>query len=98
MQNQSAKQEQIRVHVFVSGKVQGVGYRYYTSRQAKHLGVSGWVRNLLDGRVEGVFEGEQDAVQAIVRWCHTGSRGAVVKEVVVEYEEPEGLQRFEIMR
>lgn len=88
--------EVIRAHVFVSGIVQGVGYRYSTYNQAKQLGINGWVRNLADGRVEAVFEGEKAEVDQIVLWCHQGSRTAVVKNVAIEYEQPQGLTSFEI--
>lgn len=98
MQNPSTPQEQIRAHVFISGTVQGVGYRHYTGRQALRLSVNGWVRNLPDGRVEAVFEGSRKAVEDIIRWCYRGSNAAVVKDVAVEYEEPEGLQGFETRR
>ncbi len=98
MQNPSAPQEQIRVHVFVSGRVQGVGYRYSTVNEAQRLGVNGWVRNLPDGRVEAVFEGSRTVVEEIIRWCHKGPIGAVVKDVAVEDEELEGLRGFETRR
>jgi acylphosphatase len=98
MPNPSASQELIRAHVFISGTVQGVGYRYYTARQAQRLGVNGWVRNLSDGRVEAVFEGSRKAVEEIISWCYRGSSAAVVKDVAVEYKEPEGLQGFETRR
>ncbi len=96
MPNSSTPHKQIRTHVFISGRVQGVGYRYATMLQAKHLGVNGWVRNLLDKRVEAVFEGNTAAVEAMVRWCHSGPLNAVVDNVVVKNETPEGLQGFEI--
>ena len=89
--------ETTRAHVFVSGIVQGVGYRFTTAKQAKQLGVSGWVRNLPDDRVEGVFEGTKAAVEEMIRWCHKGLLGAVVKDVIVEYE-PKGIREFEIKR
>jgi len=98
MQNPSPPQEQIRAHVFVSGRVQGVGYRYSTMDEAQRLGVNGWVRNLPDGRVEAVFEGSRTVVEEIIRWCHKGPSAAVVKEVAVEYEELEGLRGFETRR
>lgn len=90
--------QETRAHVFVSGIVQGVGYRFTTVEQAKQLGVTGWVRNLPDDRVEGVFEGTKAAVEEMIRWCYKGPRGAVVKDVIVEYEEPEGIREFEITR
>ncbi|MFW5929249.1 MAG: acylphosphatase [Halobacteriota archaeon] len=85
-----------RAHVHVSGRVQGVYYRASTRDAARERGVSGWVRNLEDGRVEAVFEGSHDAVEEMVEWCHTGSPRASVEEVEVEYEEPVGLEGFEI--
>lgn len=88
--------EVIRAHVFVSGTVQGVGYRYSTYNQAKHLGINGWVRNLPDGRVEAVFEGKKAEVEQILSWCHQGSRSAEVKNVAIEYEPLQGLTSFEI--
>lgn len=62
-----------RARVFVSGKVQGVFYRDTTKQEAQKRGVRGWVRNLRDGRVEAVFEGPKDAVDAMVAWCRVGS-------------------------
>lgn len=86
----------IRAHVFVSGIVQGVGYRFATLDLANRLGVSGWVRNLPDERVEAIFEGSKAVVEEIIHWCHQGPPGAVVKDVVVDYEEPEGIPGFKI--
>ncbi|MEG4403590.1 acylphosphatase [Microcoleus sp. MON2_D5] len=88
MQNQSLPP--VRVRVFVSGLVQGVGYRYSTRNQAKYFGLGGWVRNLPDGRVEAVFEGDQKAVEEMISWCRRGPTGATVSELVLEYEDPEG--------
>lgn len=88
----------VRVHVVITGKVQGVGYRYHTQRFAEGLGLAGWVRNLPDGRVEAVFEGESALVDRIVAWCHQGSPTAIVREVTVTPETPEGLVGFQILR
>lgn len=98
MPNPSQQQEQIRAHVFVTGRVQGVGYRFSTVDQAKELDINGWVRNLPDGRVEALFEGSKAAVEEMIKWCRRGPQAAVVKDVAVEYEEPEGLQGFETRR
>lgn len=87
-----------RAHVLVSGTVQGVYYRANTRDTARERGLDGWVRNLEDGRVEAVFEGPESDVESMVEWCHTGSPAADVDGVEVEYEEPEGLERFEIRR
>ncbi len=65
---------------------------------ANDLGVSGWVRNLNDGRVEAVFEGTRDVVEEIIAWCRQGKEPALVKDVHVEYEAPEGRRGFEIRR
>lgn len=76
-----------RVRVLISGKVQGVFFRAYTEEEANRLGVKGWVRNLPDGRVEAVFEGEDEAVDKMIAWCHKGSPHSRVTHVEV-IEEP----------
>jgi acylphosphatase len=86
----------IRRHVVVHGFVQGVGFRYSIARAAQGRGVGGWVRNRPDGTVEAVFEGEQDAVESLVRVCRDGPRGAEVERVEVAEEQPEGTRTFEI--
>lgn len=85
-----------RAHVLVSGLVQGVFFRHETMERAMTRGLSGWVRNRPDGRVEAVFEGSEDAVESMVRWCHDGPRLAEVHRVDVTYEEPEGLEGFDV--
>jgi acylphosphatase len=76
-----------RVHVEVSGLVQGVFFRESTRRRAEARGVTGWVRNRADGSVEAVFEGEGADVDAVVVWCERGPLGAEV-ESVHDFEEP----------
>ena len=98
MSSPSPQPAKIRAHVFVSGMVQGVGYRFSTVRKAQQLGINGWVRNLPDSRVEAVFEGTQAQLDAMIRWCYQGSSGAIVEEVAVEYEQPEGIHGFETRR
>ncbi len=99
MQNPSpSPQNQVNTHVFISGKVQGVGYRHFTMKQASHLNINGWVRNLPDGRVEAVFEGDREIVEKMIHWCYEGSPSAVVRDVTVKYSETEGLEDFEIRR
>lgn len=90
--------DRTRAHVLVSGRVQGVFYRANTRETALDRGVDGWVRNLADGRVEAVFEGPPDDVEAMVEWCHEGSPTARVEGVEVTYDEPDGLDGFEIRR
>ncbi|MEB3211675.1 MAG: acylphosphatase [Leptolyngbyaceae bacterium] len=85
-------------HVYVSGQVQGVGYRASTADTASLLKLNGWVRNLRDGRVEAVFEGPQSQVEEMLRWCHQGPPTASVREVVVEYMEPQQFKGFQVTR
>lgn len=75
-----------RAHVYVVGKVQGVFFRQNTKRQAQSHGVNGWVKNLEDGRVEAVLEGEEDAVKAVVEFCRVGPKGASVTSIDVNWE------------
>jgi acylphosphatase len=81
----STEAKTLRAHVFISGRVQGVNFRWYTQRKAQELGLTGWVRNLWDGRVEAVFEGDAGAVRQAVAWCHTGEPPARVADVDVTY-------------
>ncbi|HEY63147.1 MAG TPA: acylphosphatase [Caldilineae bacterium] len=83
----------VRAHVYISGIVQGVFFRAETQRLARELGLTGWVRNLWDGRVEAVFEGEEQDVQHIIQWCWRGPEEAVVENVEVRYEPPTGKYR-----
>jgi acylphosphatase len=77
-----------RVRVVVSGRVQGVWFREACRREAAPAKLSGWVRNLDDGRVEAVFQGASDAVDRLVAWCHDGPPSAVVTRVIVEEQLP----------
>jgi acylphosphatase len=86
----------IRRRVVVHGHVQGVFFRDSTRRRAQTRGVAGWVRNRDDGAVEAVFEGEPDAVDAMVRFASEGPGGADVVDVEVAEEEPEGLSGFDV--
>lgn len=79
----------IRVHVHISGRVQGVGFRHFTRENAKELDLGGWVKNLPDGRVEAVFQGGGQAVETIVERCRRGPRSARVTAVEVEEEKPD---------
>lgn len=88
--------DRVRAHAFVSGTVQGVYYRATTRETAREVGVDGWVRNLDDGRVEAVFEGDRASVEEMVDFCHEGSPAATVLDVEVDYEEPRDLDGFEI--
>jgi acylphosphatase len=86
-----------RVHVWVSGRVQGVYFRYATRDEATRLGIRGWVRNLPDGRVEAVFEGGKEAVEGMIAFCRKGPEYARVSQVEVRTEDYTGrFQNFEI--
>lgn len=88
-----------RAHVFVTGRVQGVFFRSETARLAQRLGLTGWVRNLDDGRVEAVFEGEKDAVDKAIEFCKHGPAGAHVEDSDVKLEGWKGeFQGFIIAR
>jgi acylphosphatase len=86
----------VRRRVVVEGRVQGVGYRMACARRAQEAGVGGMVRNLPDGRVEAVFEGPPDSVDALVAWCERGPSYAAVHRVHVYDEPPLGETVFRI--
>ncbi|MDP9344015.1 MAG: acylphosphatase [Actinomycetota bacterium] len=87
-----------RVHLHVSGRVQGVFYRAECANRARQLGLAGFVRNLPDGRVEAAFEGPEEAVDNMVQWCREGTRWAQVEEVEATDEEPAGDKDFRVER
>lgn len=86
----------VRRRVLISGRVQGVYFRDSCRRIAAQHGVTGWVRNLADGRVEAVFEGASPDVEQLVAWAHRGPAWAEVTDVAVQAEQPEGLDSFTI--
>jgi acylphosphatase len=87
----------IRRRVVVAGRVQGVWFRETCRRQAERGGLAGWVRNLGDGRVEAVFEGEPDAVERLVGWCRQGPSRAHVQRVEVRDEPLAGDRGFRVL-
>ncbi len=76
----------VRAHIYVSGKVQGVFFRARIMERAVRLDVAGWVRNLPDEKVEAVFEGEEQSVEALLEFCRQGSRGAVITRFNLNWE------------
>ena len=78
------------VHVFVSGRVQGVFFRSSVADLAESLDVTGWVRNLHDGRVEALLEGERGDVEKVVEFCRRGPPGAYVDDLEVKWEDWRG--------
>lgn len=79
-----------QLHAIVRGKVQGVSFRYYTEKKALALGVVGWVRNLRDGSVEVLAEGEEATLNSFLAWLHHGSPEADVDSVEASWDEPSG--------
>lgn len=79
-----------RAHVFITGRVQGVFFRLETKRNADKHDVTGWVRNLQDGRVEAIFEGEKDAVEKLITFCKHGPLGAKVTDFELIWESYKG--------
>ena len=73
----------VRTHIYVSGNVQAVYFRLNTSNKAKEMNITGWIKNLCDGRVEAIFEGENDAVERIIQWCRKGPVHASVENVEI---------------
>ncbi|MFP3950714.1 MAG: acylphosphatase [Candidatus Bathyarchaeia archaeon] len=89
----------IRAHLLIYGRVQGVGFRSSTRRRANQLGLKGWVRNLSNGSVEVVAEGEENAVEKLITWCNRGPSLANVRRVEVERSEAKGeFSRFRVKR
>ena len=89
--------DKVRAHLWISGRVQGVCFRAYTSDEARMLGLDGWVRNLYDGSVEALFEGDRDRVDLAVAWCRHGPAHARVTDVELKWETPQAdLEGFTI--
>jgi len=76
-----------RAHIWVSGQVQGVFFRDTTKSKAEDFGLTGWVRNLPDGRVEVMFEGDREVIEKIIEWSKQGPDSARVENVEVKWEE-----------
>lgn len=86
-----------QVHLFISGHVQGVLYRMHAHKKATELGLTGWVRNLPDGRVESYAEGSEEDLEAFVEWCHVGTPASEVEYVEAEWkDEPDQYRDFRI--
>jgi len=87
-----------RVRLFVKGKVQGVFFRQALKVTAKKNNVNGWVRNLKDGRVEALLEGDDVDVSTLVEWCHAGSANARVEDIDIKNEKYSGeFLKFEVL-
>ncbi|MFV1916891.1 MAG: acylphosphatase [Patescibacteria group bacterium] len=88
----------VRVHVFIEGRVQGISYRYWTKKTASSLGLTGWVKNLAGGRVEAVFEGQKKEVEQMIKKCRRGPILAGVKHIDIVWEDATGeFKNYEIV-
>ena len=76
-----------RVHLLISGRVQGVWFRASTRNKAQQLGLKGWVKNTSDGKVEAIFEGEEKNIEEIIKWCHKGPSLAHVTHIDIKQEQ-----------
>ena len=87
-----------RAKLIIKGLVQGVNFRYYTQREAQKYNLTGWVRNLSDGSVAALCEGEEEDMEGMIQWCRHGPPSAQVTELVVQTEEFRGtFQSFTIL-
>ncbi|MEK6963171.1 MAG: acylphosphatase [Nanoarchaeota archaeon] len=84
------------LHIHISGKVQGVSFRYYVLKEAQRRGVFGWVKNLEDGRMEVVAQGKEEELQQLTRLCRKGPLYAEVEKVDVKEVPEQKLEGFEI--
>jgi len=80
-----------RLHAIVHGRVQGVSFRYYTTRKANELDIVGWVHNRKDGTVEVTAEGTQDKLEILEKWLHEGSPHAKVEEIYITWDDATGI-------
>jgi acylphosphatase len=93
----AGEQDRRSVRVLIQGRVQGVGFRYWTERVAGELGVTGWVRNRRDGSVEALFSGPAEAVAEMLDRAHEGPASAVVTSVRIAEEAADAPDRFDIL-
>lgn len=78
--------DKARAHLYIEGRVQGVFYRGFTRDLAHSLGLKGWVKNLRDGRVDALLEGEKGLIEKVIKGCYTGPPGARVSNIEVTWE------------
>lgn len=86
------------VHLWITGKVQGVFYRASAAEKAAELGLNGWIKNTEDGAVEATVNGSEKAVEAFVAWCRTGPKNARVDDIVITPKPDDGLVGFQVFR
>ncbi len=87
----------LQVQVIISGRVQGVWFRANTKQKAEQLGINGWVKNIADGKVAALFEGDEKHVQEMIEWCHHGPPLAKVENIEVKKQSPtNGFEGFSV--
>jgi len=87
----------LRVHIFVSGKVQGVFFRENTRKKAAEFGLSGFIKNLQNGKVEAIFEGDKEQIEKIIQWIKKGPEMAQVEDIEIDWQNYQGeFRNFEI--
>jgi len=90
IKNKEKDTKKVRAHLLISGRVQGVAFRYYTQDIAQSLEIKGWVRNCWDGKVEIVAEGEEEKVKKLISRCYQGPGSAIVEKLDIEWEKYRG--------
>jgi acylphosphatase len=90
LENQKGKDGYIRVSLIITGKVQGVAFRYYARNMANQLGVYGWIRNTQEGSVELTIEGKRKNINQMIEWCKKGPKTANVENVIINTEPYKG--------
>lgn len=85
--------QKARAHLYIKGRVQGVFYRAFTRDIASQLGLAGWVRNLPDGGVEALFEGDREEIEQAIKQCHIGPPGSMVDDIDIKWEDYLGDQK-----
>ena len=85
--------DKARAHLHIDGRVQGVFYRGFTLELAESLGLKGWVRNLSDGRVEAVFEGDRGVIESAIRRCYVGPPASRVTNIDIQWETYTGEEK-----
>ena len=87
-----------KIHLLISGNVQGVFYRANTKKKAEEFGLTGWVKNTLDNEVEILAEGEEENLKRLIKWCCNGSENAIVEGIKIEWGDCENkFDKFEIV-
>ncbi|MGC8546679.1 MAG: acylphosphatase [Thermoplasmata archaeon] len=88
----------MQIHIIFRGIVQGIGFRERTRRMAKSLNIRGWIKNNVDGSVEGIFQGTPEDIEKLINFCENSIPDAMISEKILEYMKEEDLDNFKIIR